>query len=150
MTDKKVTDLNQNCKDNEDSLFEDMPIISRYTRAQAIEDRLLIDVSSTAKECGFNFPVAVTLSVFVDYIQWHDEDTERQGHQDMDARLWDVLFLAHFAASSHPNDSTVWYKLDVIPRNGRTEIAQTITLKMVLSMDDAGMPCLTIMLPDED
>ncbi len=35
------------------------PVISVYTRAQAIEDGVLVDVSETAREAGFRIPVAV-------------------------------------------------------------------------------------------
>ena len=34
------------------------PVISAYTRAQAIEDGILVDVSETAREAGFKIPVA--------------------------------------------------------------------------------------------
>src|SRR3972149_219225 len=34
--------------------------ISVYTRAQALEDGQLVDVSETAKEAGIRFPVALT------------------------------------------------------------------------------------------
>ena len=40
------------------------PILSAYTRAQAIEDGFLVDVSDTAREAGFGIPVAVTRSVW--------------------------------------------------------------------------------------
>ena len=39
------------------------PVLSVYTRAQAIEDGFLVDVSETAREAGFRIPVAVTRSV---------------------------------------------------------------------------------------
>ena len=35
------------------------PVIYAYTRAQAIEDGVLADVTETAKEAGFKLPVAV-------------------------------------------------------------------------------------------
>ena len=40
------------------------PAISAYTRAQAIEDGILVDVSETAREAGFKIPVAVTRTVW--------------------------------------------------------------------------------------
>ena len=39
-------------------------VISVYTRAQAIEDGILVDVSDTAREAGFKIPVAVTRAVW--------------------------------------------------------------------------------------
>ena len=40
------------------------PVIFAYTRAQAIEDGILVDVSETAREAGFRIPVAVTRTVW--------------------------------------------------------------------------------------
>ena len=40
------------------------PVISVYTRAQAIEDGILVDVSETAREAGFRIPVAITRTVW--------------------------------------------------------------------------------------
>jgi hypothetical protein len=39
-----------------------------YTRAQAIGDGLLIDVTETAKEKGFKIPVAVTSNLMFSWI----------------------------------------------------------------------------------
>ena len=40
------------------------PVLSVYTRAQAIEDGFLVDVSDTAREAGFKIPVAVSRTVW--------------------------------------------------------------------------------------
>ena len=42
-----------------------METISTYTREQAIEDGMLIDISDTAeaKEAGFKVPIALTVGV---------------------------------------------------------------------------------------
>ena len=40
------------------------PVISTYTRARAIKDGILVDVSDTAREAGFTIPVAVTRTVW--------------------------------------------------------------------------------------
>jgi hypothetical protein len=44
--------------------FDGMEIISSYSRAQALEDGVLIDISVLAREAGLKFPVAVTMAVF--------------------------------------------------------------------------------------
>ena len=43
-------------------------LIFSYTRAQAIEDGVLVDVTETAKEAGFRIPVALTQSVWAEYV----------------------------------------------------------------------------------
>ena len=48
-------------KDGSEILFGE--VIFSYTRAQAIADRVLIDVTPTALKAGFRFPVAVTAAL---------------------------------------------------------------------------------------
>ena len=49
--------------------WDDAEIIYAYTRAQAIEDGELVDVSETARESGIKFPVAVTRAVWAKYVE---------------------------------------------------------------------------------
>ena len=48
--------------ETKNNIFGD--VIYQYTRAQAIEDGVLIDVSETAREAGITFPTAVTAAVW--------------------------------------------------------------------------------------
>jgi hypothetical protein len=45
-------------------VFTDADLIHVYTRAQAIEDGQLVDVSEWARRAGFCIPVAVTRTVW--------------------------------------------------------------------------------------
>ena len=45
-------------------------LIHSYTRKQAIEDGVLVDVTETAKARGFVVPVAMTAMVFADIEHW--------------------------------------------------------------------------------
>ncbi len=67
--------------------------ISIYTRAQAIEDGVLVDVSVTAREAGFKFPVAVTRTVWDGYVV---PDSRARYYQDEMGRLWDILSVLRF------------------------------------------------------
>ena len=62
-------------------------VIHSYTRAQAIEDGMLIDVSEMAKEAGFRMSVAVTARVWAQCI----EVPAKVQAQDEMGRLWDVV-----------------------------------------------------------
>jgi len=75
---------NASTKQPVESIFGD--VISTYTRAQAIEDGVLIEAGSMARELGFKFPVAVTAAVWTDCVDWTDEDSEAQTHQDRSGR----------------------------------------------------------------
>ena len=49
-------------------MFEESDLIYSYSRADAIRDGILIDVSETAKEAGSRWSVAVTSTLWNEYI----------------------------------------------------------------------------------
>ena len=53
---------------SEEKPFENAPVIFSYTRAQAIEDGVLVDLTEWAAETGFKIPVACTATVWHQYI----------------------------------------------------------------------------------
>src|SRR3954447_15830505 len=67
-------------------------IISSYTRAQAIADGVLVDVTETAKEAGFRIPVALTHAAWAEYVSV----PEGVEGQDEKGRLWDVLWMCRY------------------------------------------------------
>jgi hypothetical protein len=77
-------------------LFDDTEIVHRYTRADAIRDGVLIDVSAVAREAGIRYPVALTRAA------WERCITVPPGVlcQDEAGRLWDVLWLLALAGAA--------------------------------------------------
>jgi hypothetical protein len=75
-------------------MFEEADLIHRYSRADAIRDGVLIDVSETAREAGFKWPVALTAAVWARCVAV----PPGVACQDEAGRLWDVLFLLALAA----------------------------------------------------
>lgn len=69
-------------------------VISTYTRAQAIEDGVLVAPGSMDKEAGFKWPVALTADAWADCVAWTDDDSQKQVYQDQSGRLWDVVYSA--------------------------------------------------------
>ena len=57
-------------------------VISTYSRAQAIEDGVLVDAGEMATEVGFRIPVALTAAAWSDCVVWSHADSEHQVHQD--------------------------------------------------------------------
>ena len=114
--------------------------ISIYTRAQGIEDGVLVDVTETAREAGFKWPVALTSALFA--------VIEHQG--DFAGRLWDVLWMATLAARRplRPSEHDREYKLYqlILPYHRQ----KMTTVKMVSGPGDHGEPVITLMLPNED
>ncbi len=126
-------------------------VIHTYTRAQAIEDGVLIDVSETAHEAGFKWPAAITQGAWGDCVAWSDDDNRCQVYQDESGRLWDVLWMAFVAIrQSGGNGASLLYKLHRVPRGGRRTKARLTTLKLAVGPGDTGDPVITIMLPHED
>lgn len=69
--------------------------IHTYTRAQALGDGTLVDVSELAREAGFRLPVAVTRAVWESCIAWNGN---QHVYQDAIGRQYDVLWGASLAA----------------------------------------------------
>src|SRR3989339_1163730 len=69
-------------------------VVYAYSRAQAIEDGILIDVSDAGKEVGIILPVAVTSAVWNDYIAMPEK---MEGMQDERGRLHDVVWMLYCA-----------------------------------------------------
>ena len=134
-------------------------VIYAYTRAQAIEDGVLIDVTETAREAGIKFPTALTSAVWADYVA---VPAEMKGHQDEMGRLWDVLWMFSCAVRSGritgdigtfeviiaKPDKGDW-RTNEKPHNGN-RAQRLVTLKAVCGPSDDGSPCVTIMRPEED
>lgn len=119
-----------------------------YSRAQALEDGVLVDVSELAKEAGFCYPVAMTRAAWVDCVEWSDQDSERVC-QDEVARLWDVLFLAAHAARRSSGDRLT-FLIHRIPRDRCSTHPEQVSLQMLIGPGDRGEPVMTIMLLGED
>jgi len=126
-------------------MFEEAVLIARYTRADAIRDGVLIDVSATAREAGIRWPVALTSAA------WGRCVTVPPGveYQDEAGRLWDVLWLLFCAIRRSDGGPEVRFGVHV--RNDNKErTPPLVRLKALCGPGDNGEPVVTIMLPDED
>ena len=119
------------------------PVISAYSRAQAIEDGVLVDVSEMAREAGISVPTAVTAAVWAEFVKVPDGV---EG-QDERGRLWDILNMFSWAARRGAKSDTVLF--DVLVRNDNTA-ARPIALKAICGPGDTAEPVMTIMRPYED
>jgi len=126
-------------------------VITTYSRAQALEDGVLVDVSTLGQEVGFKWPVALTRAAWCDCVQWSSGDDHDQAVQDEQGRLWDVLFMAVYAikTATHAGDR-LNFKLCRVPNDGCSQAAQDVTLKLIVGPGDNGEPVITILLPNED
>ena len=121
----------------------DLPVIFSYTRAQALADGFLVDVTEGAKEAGIIYPTALTSAVWGRYVEVPD----KLGCPDEKARVANLLFMFHAAAkASSPGRDTLLFDIITMFGNGlRTE-----KLKSICGPGDSAEPVITIMLPEED
>lgn len=124
--------------------------IHTYSRQQALDDGVLVDVTDMAKATGFRFPVAMTSAAWADAVKWTDKDSERQTYQDESGRLKDALWMGYCAARRNSGKSAVDFQFYRVPRGGRGHMARLTTLRIVCGMGDDGEPVMTIMMPYED
>jgi hypothetical protein len=119
--------------------------ISIYTRKQALEDGFQVEAPiATVREAGFRFPVYITRAAWDAYV----EVPAGVDGQDLEGRLWDVLYMLSNAIRRGRGGDRLEYQLYVRNDNRR---ARLVTLKsQVGPVDhDDPAPAITIMLPDE-
>jgi hypothetical protein len=137
--------------------------VSIYSRAQAIADGELVDVSATAREAGIRFPVAITRAAWADYVTFLPEDG---ADQDEAGRLWDVLWMLRCAISLSAGGPELTFRLHVAkadrgnwkaneapPERGsglRRCRHRLVTLRALCGPGDTPEPCITILRPEED
>ena len=126
-------------------MFEDADLIHRYSRAQAIEDGVLIDVTATAKEAGFRYPVALTAAAWARCVAV----PPGVACQDEAGRLWDVLTVLRCAIRGSDGGAEVRFGVHVRNDN-RDSTPPLVTLRAVCGPGDQGEPVITVLLPDED
>lgn len=118
----------------------DTVMISIYTRAQAIEDGTLVDVTDTAKEAGWRYPVAVTHAVWKQAVE---VPRGLKGLQQEQGRLWDVVWMARDCARRvrRPGPCRVLFEVSVLQTKRRRD---TLTLVLDVGPGDSGEPVVTI------
>ena len=128
--------------------------VSVYTRAQALADGVLVDLTTQAQPYGFKIPLACTEAVWLS-IQWSTAIEARKRNatgQSTEGRLHDVMTLARMAAqcAAQANASVAEFEVLMVPVDGQGEAPRAQLLRMVVSGGDRGEPVLTLMLPGED
>lgn len=128
--------------------------ISIYTRAQALADGVLVDLTAQARPYGFKIPLACTEAVWLS-IQWTDTTEARKPDatgQSTDGRLHDVLSLARMAAqgAAQAGAAVVEFEALMVPVDGKATAPRAQLFRLVVSGGDQGEPVLTLMLPGED
>lgn len=125
---------------------KDFNVIYSYTREQAIEDGVLVDLTREAQESGFKIPVAMSSGLYFRYVK-PSKALEAEG-QSVQARLNDVFLLLRFAAKDRWDGSRV--EFEVLFQVGEGPSFQKVSCVAAVEGDSDGNPCLTIFRPEDD
>ncbi len=118
-------------------------VISSYSRRQAIEDGMLVDITTLAKEAGFKIPVAVTNEMYERVLN-PSEESKALG-QSVEGRTWDMLNILRVSCKNAISPILL-LKMDV-----QYDIeTKTENYKAIIGPGDTVDPVLTVMLPHED
>jgi hypothetical protein len=119
-----------------DSIYGE-PIYS-YSRAQALEDGVLVDLCQLDPiRLAFKYPVACTDTVWSII-----EAATHEAHQDLNGISHDIATMAHLAIHLSSGGDTVRFKVSIA--------GETHTLKLHIGPGDTLDPVITLMLPSED
>ena len=136
-----------------------MKTIFTYTRKQAIEDGVLVDLNQkpTAEDpniddldelcrnAGFKYPIAITYAAFLKYVALTPA-AERAGN-DIKGRLWDILTMLRFAIRGSSNTDQITFEFRCVTTRIRPS---RCFLKAVVGGGDNGEPVITLMEVTED
>ena len=123
--------------------------IAVYSRRQAIEDGVLVDLMQPetvglVREAGFKFPVAMTAGAFAATVAAIGERLPEG--QDIQGRLWDVLWMLSCAIKTAGSTDRVKFRVSVW--NGRRR--EEVKLWASCGPGDDAAPVVTMMLEGED
>ena len=128
--------------------FAGAPIVSAYSRAQALADGVLIDVSGPAEAAGFKVPVAIRAAVWA---LCEPPDAAAALGESEAGRLWDVLWMSIVAArrlqGEHRLDDTIHFAVEMTNADGKKALHD---LWAKCGPGDATEPVVTIMRRGED
>lgn len=124
--------------------WSDDDVISIYSRADAIDDGVLVDVTPLAREAGYRVPVAITAGLHAAL-----SDIPAGSGEDYVGRLWDLLNVSVRMARRVPRSSDRIHYEMVLNRPGHPRGAY-LAVWSLCGPGDAGEPVVTIMLADED
>jgi hypothetical protein len=131
-------------------LFSNDEIIFAYTRADAISDGVLVELSDQIVcEAGIKVKVAVTRAVWDDYLA--PSYLNDLPGQSVEGRIWDLLWMFRCAARRSRHASTIQFRvLFVMMKESRSIVTEDVLLMAVCGPGNEGEPVITIMLPWED
>ena len=127
-------------------MFSEAEVIYSYTRKQAIDDGVLIDLSALAPDvCRQHYKGSVACTTGV----WEIVEraiANKHWRNDLNGVVHDILWMSRHGKVADLDASTILFRV-IIKGAGRRSL---YAFKVVCGPGDAGEPVITVMLPDED
>lgn len=127
---------------DKDAGSEEFELIHLYTRRQALEDGVLVDLGPLAAEAGFRWPVAVTRAIYDRLLQ--PSKVVKDEGQSFTGRAWDMLTVMRLEARRAGAGREVRFAPLFITQPGQPP--EAVPLKAVSGPGDDGEPVITVML----
>ena len=122
-------------------------VIHTYTRAQAISDGVLIDITDFAKPYGYVVPVAITATLFNGYVK-PNKELEKVG-QSIEGRLHDLLMLLLYRIRTQGEGKAILnFSVDFVMKANPYK-TETVEVIAEYHPGDNGEPVMTIMLEED-
>ncbi len=146
--DRCVTEMRPGCRQQSVRYsIHEWEVIYSYTRSQALADGVLVDVSQMASEAGFRYPTAITADL---HARLTPNQREQELGQSYEGRLWDVVFMASFAAHQAGAASQCQFEVSLFEAEEDSPHCtnhNTLKLIIMLGPGDEGEPVITIGFP---
>lgn len=124
-------------------LFTGEDLIFAYTRAEALADGVLRDITKLAQEAGFRHPTVMSAAAWAATV----EPPGDCPGQSVEGRAWDVLQVLRLRAKEAGQTERVDFVV-YVKQNAVTW--RDVALKALVHPGDEGEPVITVMLPGED
>jgi hypothetical protein len=119
-------------------------VINAYSRAQAIDDGVLVDVTQSARETGFRHPVAITRAAW-DTCVTMSPAAERAGCDER-GRLHDLLWVLFCTIRRNHGGPELAFDVLCVTTSVRP---LRVPLRAVVGPGDQGEPVITVLLVGE-
>jgi hypothetical protein len=130
-------------------------LVSAYTRADALDDGEQIDISDTAKEAGFRYPVYITRAAWASAVEaggtWKEDEDGKETlilplGQDVQGRMWDVLNVMRWKIKTQQDICEFSFRVSVFAYDGKPHRHDVELWSQVGPVDaDDPSPAITIM-----
>ena len=123
-----------------------MDVIYSYSRADAVRDGVLIDITDIAKRFGFKYPVAITSNLYFTYI--NQNGGLNSVNQIDNTRLIDLLTAMYYSIKNCKDSKTNFVTVKITIKPSPNETSEIEVWAHCGPADDYRL-VITIMLPED-